>query len=205
MLIGIVHTPISNIGSLKNILSKIDCETLLIKSPEETDKVDALIIPGVGSFPVGKQYLDNNGISEKIISFAHVTKKPVLGICLGMHLLMKVSFEHKKTFGLNLFEGSVEKIKPEQSEQSIHMGWNSVHYNENCLLFKDIPQDSDFYFVHSYQVLTETKYVKATTAYAGGINSVIEKNNIFGVQFHPEKSQKYGIRLLKNFVNIAYA
>ena len=205
MLIGIVHTPISNIGSLKNILSKIDCETLLIKSPEQTDKVDALIIPGVGSFPAGKQYLDNNGISEKIISFAHLAKKPVLGICLGMHLLMKVSFEHQKTYGLNLFEGSVEKIKPRQSEQNVHMGWNSVHYDENCLLFKNIPQDSDFYFVHSYQVLTESKYVKAVTPYAGGINSVIERNNIFGVQFHPEKSQKHGKKLLKNFVNIVYA
>jgi len=205
MLIGIVHIPLSNTGSLKNILSKIDCKTLLIKSPEEIDNVDALIIPGVGSFPAVKEYLDKNKISEKIVYFAQVTKKPVLGICLGMHLLMKVSLEYQETYGLNFFQGSVERIKPKQTERSIHMGWNSVHFDEDCLLFKDIPQDTDFYFVHSYQVLTDSKYVRAITPYAGGINSVIERHNIFGVQFHPEKSQKNGKKLLKNFVDLTYA
>lgn len=205
MVVGIIHSSISNIGSLKNILVKIGCKFILVKIPEDIDRVDALILPGVGSFPMARHFLDNTGLFKKIVDFGMFQKKPILGICLGMHLLMKVSFEHKKTLGLNFFDGYVKKIKPREYEQNIHMGWNNVNYTKNSNLFKKIPQDTDFYFVHSYQVVTADKHVQAQSEYAGFINVAIENKNIFGVQFHPEKSQKYGKQLLVNFLDIANA
>ena len=205
MLIGIIDTSIANIGSLSNILTKIGCKVLIINKYEDFVNVDAIIIPGVGSFPTGKKSLDDSGLSKRIISFALKDKKPILGICLGMHLLMEIGFEYQETFGLNLFEGAVEKSRTNKNEQNIHMGWNSVDYDENFRLFKNIPQGTDFYFVHSYQVITNSKYIKATTQYGNGVVASIAKNNIYGVQFHPEKSQKYGKQLLINFVSLTDA
>lgn len=202
MIVGILYNPFSNLASLCNILSKLNCEFRVIKNKKDFDNINSLIMPGVGSFAEVMSFYHEHKIYETIKQYV-INRYPILGICLGMQLLVCTGYEQKKTSGFGFIKGEVRPIIPKIDEMKIHIGWNNVNFKHSSSLFKNIEQDSDFYFVHSFHVVTEKKNVLANTDYGNGVVASLESDNIFGVQFHPEKSQKRGQLLIKNFLKIA--
>jgi len=197
--VGIVDIGIANIGSLHRCLNDIVESVTLIRTPSELAAIDRLILPGVGSFPEAMTRLRNCDLVTPIGEFVSVSRKPLLGICLGMQLLATVGEEYRETKGLGLIEGRVKKLEP-KSIRIPHMGWNSVQFLEQSLLLEGIPDNHDFYFVHSYMfVPKERKAILAVTEYGEQFCAIVQQDNIFGVQFHPEKSSIMGQRLISNF------
>lgn len=199
-MIIIIDYNTCNVGSIQNMLRKLGYDSLISNSVEDIEKADKLILPGVGAFEKGMQNLKILGIIPVM------TKKvkggtPILGICLGYELLSKGSEEGRIEPGLGWIDADTVKFKFDNDSVRIpHMGWNSLKNTEKSILFKGIAEDHRFYFVHSYHVRCNDQTIKAAeTDYAGDFTSAIEKNNIFGVQFHPEKSHKHGMVVLKNF------
>ncbi len=162
-----------------------------------------IILPGVGAFKDGIMNLRKNGLNEILKREVLENKIPLLGICLGMQLLAAEGNEGGKINGLNFIDGEVVRLAPADPSQRIpHIGWNEVHFIADSPLFYEMSSGKDFYFVHSYHFLCKDKNnIISETSYCGKFASAIQKDNIFGVQFHPEKSQKLGIALLKNFLN----
>jgi len=182
------------------MLNKLGYESLITNNVKDIEKADKLILPGVGAFDKGMQNLKALGmisvLNEKIENGT-----PILGICLGYELLSKGSEEGGVESGLGWIDADTIKFKfDDDSIRVPHMGWNSLKNIEKSILFKGIAEDHRFYFVHSYHVkCNDQTIIAAETDYAGDFTSAIEKNNIFGVQFHPEKSHKHGMVVLKNF------
>ena len=172
-------------------------------SPNIIAKADKIILPGQGSF---KQCMDSilsiDGLYEELNKFVKIKKKPLFGICVGMQLFSKEGYEEKKTKGFGWVEGIVEKIKLKDKNFKLpHMGWNNLIMMKKHKIFEGIEQNSHFYFVHSYEFSTKNKEkILGTTHYEGDIISCIGDGNIFGTQFHPEKSHENGIKLLFNFL-----
>jgi len=159
-----------------------------------------IILPGVGAFPDAMQSLRERGFIEPLTERV-AQGIPLLGICLGMQLLMPEGDEVRPTAGLGLIPGRVEKLRAEPGERVPHMGWNALNFRKSCPLFWDLKQDADFYFVHSYAVVCERiEHVMAKTPFAGGFASSVAVDTVYGVQFHPEKSQRVGFKLLTNFL-----
>lgn len=182
----------------------------LTKYPEVVSKADQVILPGVGAFPDCKNGLAAvPGMIDALQEHAVTKGKPFLGICVGMQLMASVGFEHKKTEGLDWFSGCVSKIKPNDNHglknyfKIPHMGWNQVTLScPQHPVLKGIEEDSYFYFVHSFKIeLNDSRNVIATTDYGGPITAMVGRDNILGTQFHPEKSQVVGLRMLENFLN----
>ena len=202
-MIGIINTGIGNIPSVLSALKKIDENTILCGNKSDLDKVNKIILPGVGSF---KAF--NKKINDKELFYPIQNKVnngiPLLGICLGFHALFEKSIEYGVFPGLDLIKGEVVKINSLKKGIKIpHIGWNSCHFNKDSILFKGIKNKSDFYFTHSYTPINYDKNLVSTfSTHEVNLVSAIEKENIFGVQFHPEKSQKNGLKLLKNFCEI---
>jgi len=171
--------------------------------PNIVAKADKIILPGQGSY---KQCMDSilliDGLCEELNRFVKIKKKPLLGICVGMQLFSKEGYEEKKTNGFGWVEGIVEKIKLKDRNLKLpHMGWNNLNIIKKHQIFQGIEQNSHFYFVHSYKFSTKNKdKILGTTNYGDDIISCIGDENIFGTQFHPEKSQENGIKLLSNFL-----
>lgn len=198
-MIGVIDSNICNIFSLTNMLKKLNASYMIINKPEQFHEVDKIILPGVGAFPKAMENLKRFNFIDKIIEFAN-DNKYILGICLGMQLLFDKSIEFIKTKGLGLIPGNIEKIKTHKVLP--HMGWNEIKIIKNITILNNVRDNSDVYFVHSYKANTKNEFIAATTDYEEIIPAVVCNNNIFGTQFHPEKSQKWGEIILKNFINL---
>ena len=186
-----------------NVFKKSNIE--IINSAKDINNFDKVVLPGQGSFKQCYQSLNSiHGILDGLTDFVIVKKKPILGICVGMQLFANFGDEDGGSDGLGWIEGKVKKISLNDLSLKLpHMGWNNIQILSNSKLLSGVNNDSHFYFVHSYSYdLDEKKYVSATTNYSVEIASAIEKDNIFGTQFHPEKSQANGIKILENFVKI---
>lgn len=205
MIIGIFHVGTGNIGSIENIIKRIGHSTNIIQTVSDVENADVLIIPGVGSFDIGIDSMR----SKKDLFDAFLSRishhVPVLGICLGMQLLTKKSEEGSHP-GLGLIPASTKRFhfSPEYYSLKVpHMGWNTVSLQKDCVLFDSMEPDMEFYFTHSYHLEAEDPdIVVGTTNFGYDFPSVIQKNNIYAVQFHPEKSHKYGMKLLQNFIEL---
>ncbi|MCH8741623.1 imidazole glycerol phosphate synthase subunit HisH [Patescibacteria group bacterium] len=202
-MIVIIDYKMGNTGSILNMLKKIG-ETAVISSDiKDINNADKLILPGVGSFDTGMNNINNSGLLDILNKKVLKEKTPILGICLGMQLFANKSEEGIKR-GLGWIGGNVVKFKFKDNNLKIpHMGWNEIKIKKNDVLFKNIAEEPRFYFVHSYYFFcNDNNDVLATTNYGYDFASVVRKDNIRGVQFHPEKSHKYGMNLLKNFAQL---
>ncbi len=206
-MIAIIDLGLGNLFSLSNAFHKITSKTIkiidnsyLLKNCEE--KISHLILPGVGSFPAAMKKIKENNWQSELLKFKN-KKKPILGICLGMQLFFEKSFENNiQTKGLNFIEGVVEKLIVNNCEKIPHTGWNNLIEVKNDIILENVNLNADFYFTHSFycNVRNENEIV-AFTDYGHKFPSLIKKDNIFGCQFHPEKSSDNGIKILKNFSN----
>jgi glutamine amidotransferase len=205
-VIVIVDYGMGNLGSILNMLKKIGVSARVSSDAHEIEAAEKLILPGVGAFDTGMLRLRELGLLDILDSKALVRKAPILGVCLGMQLLTKES-EEGLLPGLGWIDGKAIRFRfdPKQSNLKIpHMGWNSVTIHREGSLFKGMDQDVRFYFVHSYHVVcNDEQDVLATTDYGYGFVSAVQRENIMGAQFHPEKSHKFGMKLLRNFVELA--
>lgn len=198
-MISVVDYGMGNIGSIKNMLKKIGVDSKLIDKPEQLDPSKSIILPGVGAFDNAMRRLNDLGFSARLQELA-AGGTPLLGICLGMQLLGNGS-EEGNLDGLKLIPGKTQKFVLEADFKIPHMGWNKV-MNSNTGLFHEL-EDSKFYFVHSYHFVPEKEaYILGETNYGVKFVSSIKKDKVYGAQFHPEKSHKYGMQLLKNFCAI---
>ncbi len=199
-MIGIINYGMGNLQSVKNSLDFLGIPNIFVNKPQEIDQCDKIILPGVGAFGSAMEKLDKLGFSKTIRDSAR-RKKPILGICLGMQLLFEESEEYGFHSGLGLIKGQVLPLKKEVKKIPVpHVGWNNIHKNKDSVLLQDIKDDSCFYFVHSFYCQPNDKSITiAGTDYGIKFTVAIEKGNVFGCQFHPEKSQAYGLKLLKNF------
>ena len=180
----------------------LDAEIIISADPEVVSKSDCIILPGVGSFKEAMETLKSSNLDEALI-FARNKGSKILGICLGMQLLGKSSTEEGFTSGLNLFDRKVEYFKETSEIKIPHIGFNSVYSDTSSNLFKGLDYGSDFYFVHSYRMSLSNHDTKHSFCeYGEKFLSSFEFENTFGTQFHPEKSQSNGIKLLQNFINI---
>jgi imidazole glycerol-phosphate synthase subunit HisH len=201
-MIGVLDYGMGNLSSVTNALEYLGLENCIIHDSEEFKTISHLIIPGVGSFAKAMENLKERGYVEAIKSFNN-QGFPILGICLGMQLLAEKGTEPYESDGLGLIKGSVE-IFPENSIRVPHVGWNGIKIVNNHPILDDVKQTADFYFVHSYQFQVENENnVISTTNYGFDFPSIVmnEKQNVVGIQFHPEKSQKQGLQILTNFSN----
>lgn len=196
--IGIINYGIAgNIHSIKKAIEKAGGTVTLINTKEELESVSKIVIPGVGSFNDAMKELTNDGLLEPLK--VAVQTKPTLGICLGMQILSTLGFEYGKTEGLNVIAA---EVKPMLVDAKVpHMGFNTIKVIKSNKLLNDL-ENEEFYFMHSYEVVNYTD-IAALTDYAGHqFVSAIQKNNLYGVQFHPEKSREAGINLFKNFIEL---
>jgi glutamine amidotransferase len=199
MKITIVDYGMGNIYSLQSALKFLGYDSICSNKSEDIINADKIILPGVGSFKIAMDNIIKLKIDKSIKIAVKEHNIPILGICLGMQLLGVSSTEDRFSNGLNLFEGEVTKFT-DQSVKIPHVGFNNVYYPDNSTLYKGIKMNSDFYFVHSYKM--KTNKIKGIGYTSNGENFVasFEQGNIFGTQFHPEKSQTNGLLLLKNFI-----
>ena len=200
----IINYDLNNITSISNVLKKIGHNPIISSDPSKLRSAAKIILPGVGSFDSAIKILENYGWKDRLREFVEKYEIPLLGICLGMQLLAESSDEGSPIEGLGLIKGNIKKLEKNNSNEKVpHIGWNEVNQKKESIIFQNIPNNTDFYFVHSYHYkINNHEEVLGETPYCGNFVSVINKSNIFGVQFHPEKSAKYGIQLLKNFINI---
>lgn len=202
MRIAIVDYGMGNIKSITSTLNFLGVEEVLVTNNfEELKHSDKLILPGVGSFAKAMSKIIEHKIDEKLFELVKVDKKPLLGICLGMQLLCNYSTEDGFSKGLSFINADVTKFE-EQNIKIPHVGFNQIRINLNSLLFRNIKENPDFYFTHSYKVLTNEIINQNYCDYGGTFVASFEKENIYGVQFHPELSQTNGLQLLKNYLNI---
>jgi glutamine amidotransferase len=201
MKVGIINTGLGNVASIKRMLERVGATGLYVSSKNECIKSEALILPGVGHFAEGMRALRDADLIETIKDRVSQHNIPILGICLGMQLLCRSS-EEGSQLGLGLIDADVKKFNFEANQRLKipHMGWNIVMARTpNPLISKE---EERFYFVHSYRVVPDDcSIVIGTSDYGGKFCSAFQKNNIFGVQFHPEKSHSFGMNLMKNFIN----
>ena len=200
--IAIIDLEIGNIGSVFRALKKIGSNPIICEKKSDFFSASKIILPGVGSFNYGMSKLIEKNLYEPLLDSVINKQIPFLGICLGMQMLATKGFENNvETMGLNLIGGDVNKIRSNNKIKLPHMGWNEVDQSKKVRLFENIKNNKDFYFVHSYAFNPKDKStISSYSKYGEKFVSSIEKNNIFGVQFHPEKSLDDGITLLKNFL-----
>ena len=200
MKIVIVDYKIGNLGSIQNMLKKIGVASEISSDPDCIRSAARLILPGVGAFDAGMDHLRRSGLIQVLEDRVRVARVPVLGICLGMQLMTRGSAEGKLD-GLGWIDASVLRFQPSDPALKVpHMGWNRVMRMRASELTGGLPEESRFYFVHSYYVrCDDPNDVLLTTSYGENFHSAYQNGNIWGVQFHPEKSHRFGMALLRNF------
>ena len=201
-MIAIIDYDAGNIKSVEKALKTLGQDVVVTRDPAEILSADRVILPGVGSFGDAMGKLHDYQLVD-VIKKVVEKRTPFLGICLGLQLLFESSEETPGVEGLGILNGKIVKI-PDNGELKIpHMGWNSLHFQNEGRLFANLPQDSYVYFVHSYYLQAdEEEIVKATTDYSTCIHASVEKENVFACQFHPEKSSDVGLTILRNFCEI---
>ena len=208
MNVTIVDYQSGNISSVINSVKQVTKDKVKIEITSDLDKIkisDKLILPGQGSF---KNCIDSlnsiNGLHDALKEFAIISKKPLLGICVGLQMFGDIGYEESETKGLGWISGKVTKIDNKNGKFKLpHIGWNEIEIVKESKIFRDIQNKSHMYFVHSYEFVPEDKSViSATTDYSSKIVCSIEKDNLFGTQFHPEKSNKAGLMIIENFLNL---
>jgi len=213
-MIALIDYGISNLRSVQKAFEHLDTEVTLVDTPDRLAQADRLILPGVGAFPAGMRGLQERGLIEPIKQAAREGKS-LIGICLGMQLLFDASDEMGETQGLGLLPGQITRIQDARSKMQDargsprpvlkipHMGWNQLDVVRDHPLVRDLVSDSYAYFVHSYAIYPEDQdIVLATTDYGGSFASIVGRGNVCGLQFHPEKSQAVGLKLLRNFLSL---
>ena len=201
-MIAIIDYDAGNIKSVEKALHFIGEEANLTRNAKEILAADRIILPGVGCFSDAMNNLNKYDLTA-VIKEAVSQQIPFLGICLGLQLLFEESEESPGVKGLELLEGRVVKIPTCEGLKIPHMGWNSLHLQNEGRLFAKLTEDEYVYFVHSYYLQAkDERIVKATTEYGTNIHAAVEKDNIFGCQFHPEKSSDRGLKMLKNFAMV---
>lgn len=202
-MVVIVDYGVGNLGSILNMFKKVGAKAIVSGEPAVIRSADKLLLPGVGAFDAGIQSLDNSGLRPLLDECVLHLNKPVLGICLGMQLMAKRSDEGVLP-GLAWIDAEVMRITPADPTMKVpHMGWNLVQVAKEDPLVTGLPGESRFYFVHSYKVVCMNQAdVLLNTTYGQTFHSAFRSGNIWGVQFHPEKSHKFGMRLLKNFAEL---
>lgn len=204
MMIGIIDYNMGNLRSVINAFETLGEKIELVKKPELLKNYEKAILPGVGAFGDAMKYLKKDGMEEAIKEFAN-SKKPLLGICLGMQLLFEKSTEFGESKGLSLIDGEVVEFDKNRFDKPLkvpHMGWNTLIKKRDSKLLEDIEEEIYLYFVHSFHVKTSSENIVGSTFYGYEFPSMVEKGNIFGFQPHPEKSHQSGLKILKNFVRI---
>lgn len=201
--IAIVDTGMCNIDSMWRAVEECGAKGDVTSNPADLDLADKIVLPGVGAFPDAMAALQNSGFADAIRENVLVHEVPLLGVCLGMQLLATRSDEVRPTLGLGLVDADVVRLVPIAAERVPHVGWNEVHPRVTSALLAGIPNGTDFYFVHSFHMqVVDDADVLATTPYCGSFTSIVQRGHIMGTQFHPEKSQAHGLRLLRNFVEM---
>ncbi len=201
-MIGIIDYGAGNLQSVKKALDFIGAESVITDNPEIINACDKILLPGVGSFGDAMDSMREKNLVATVRENA-LSGKPFLGICLGLQLLFEESEESPNVKGLGIFKGKIKKFSSDMGLKIPHMGWNSLEIRQNDTIFKDIPQNSYVYFVHSYYLhADEENDVATVTNYGIDFHSAVGKNNIFATQFHPEKSGEVGLQILKNFADM---
>jgi glutamine amidotransferase len=208
MNVTIVDYNSGNISSVINSFNEVAKDKVNIEVTSDLNKIkssDKVVLPGQGSFKSCVDALNSiNGLTDALNEVAIINKKPLLGICVGLQMFADVGYEEIETKGLGWISGKVVKINNQNGKFKLpHIGWNQLNIHKNSKIFKDIENNSHMYFVHSYEFIPQDKsIISATTDYSSNIVCSIEKENIFGTQFHPEKSDKIGLKIIDNFINI---
>ena len=208
MNVTIVDYNSGNISSVINSFKEVAKDKVNIEVTSDLEKIklsDKVVLPGQGSFKSCVEALNNiNGLVDTLSDFVLTNKKPLLGICVGLQMFADVGYEEAETKGLGWISGKVSKINNQDGKYKLpHIGWNEINIVKDSKIFKDIENNSHMYFVHSYEFIPENKNViTATTDYSSKIVCSVEKENIFGTQFHPEKSDKIGLKIIHNFISL---
>ena len=208
MNVIIVDYNSGNVSSVINSFKEVAKDKVNIEVTSNLNKIkssDKVVLPGQGSFKSCVNALNKiDGLSNTLNEFAISLKKPLLGICVGLQMFADIGYEETETKGLGWISGKVSKINNQNGKYKLpHIGWNQIKIIKDSKIFKDIENNSHMYFVHSYEFIPDDKgVISATTEYSSNIVCSIEKENIFGTQFHPEKSDKMGLKIIKNFLNL---
>ena len=208
MNVTIVDYNSGNISSVINSFKEVAQGKVNIEVTSDLNKIkfsDKVVLPGQGSFKSCVNALNKiDGLSNTLNEFAISLKKPLLGICVGLQMFADIGYEETETKGLGWISGKVSKINNQNGKYKLpHIGWNQIKLIKDSKIFKDIENNSHMYFVHSYEFIPDDKdVISATTEYSSNIVCSIEKENIFGTQFHPEKSDKMGLKIIKNFLDL---
>ena len=208
MNITIVDYKSGNISSVINSFNEVAKDKVKIEVTSDINKIkssDKVVLPGQGSFKSCVDGLNNiNGLIDTLNDFAINNKKPLLGICVGLQMFADIGYEETETKGLGWISGKVSKIDNQNGKYKLpHIGWNQINIVKESMIFKNIENNSHMYFVHSYEFIPEDKSViSATTDYSSNIVCSVEKENIFGTQFHPEKRDKTEVKIINNVINL---
>jgi len=208
MNVTIVDYNSGNISSVINSFNEVAKDKVNIEVTSDFKKIkssDKVVLPGQGSFKSCIEALNSiNGLVDTLSEFAINNKKPLLGICVGLQMFADIGYEETETKGLGWIAGKVSKINNQNGKYKLpHIGWNQINILKDSNIFTNIENNSHMYFVHSYEFVPEDKNViSATTDYSSKIVCSVEKENIFGTQFHPEKSDKIGLQIIQNFMNL---
>lgn len=199
---GIIDYGMGNLRSVANALTYLGETPIACNGPSDLQKVDRLVLPGVGAFRQCMIKLNETGLAEALEKAVLIQKKPILGICLGMQAMARRSEEGGDWQGLGWLDAEVLSLKPTPEKCNVpHIGWEEISFHQESPLFAGIPAKPSVYFVHSYHVkCRDPLNVTATCEHSETFTAAIQKNHIFGTQFHPEKSQEWGLKLLKNFI-----
>ena len=201
--IVIIDYNMGNLRSVQKAFEKVGCDAVITNDHDVIKNASKIVLPGVGAFKDGMKHLEELGLIDILNEEVIKNKKPFLGICLGMQLISNKSYENGETNGLGWIDAQVVKFDFTASDKKLkipHVGWNNVNYQNDNILLRDITDSSDFYFVHSYHFQTDEDIVTSTTDYGFDFISSVNKDNIYAFQFHPEKSQTVGLKILENFV-----
>lgn len=198
-MIGILDIDMGNLRSVSKAVYNLGFDFVLVEGPDQLDLATHLIVPGVGSYRTAMQHIHARNLRPGIRAFAE-SGRPVAGICLGMQILSSSGEEGGEGEGLGLIPGHVERLRPEGDLALPHVGWNTTTFKGDHPVFKNVKSGLDFYYVHTYHFRCEDPVdVRAVTEYGQEVTSIVGRENVIGFQFHPEKSQANGLRLLENF------